>query len=70
MKLVKAMNCSMIIFSQHKVNGTKFNSEPFENKSESIYMRYYQEIAVNRIMNVVAKIKIVFINFRHRQGLL
>nr|BAV59388.1 type I restriction enzyme [Candidatus Endomicrobium trichonymphae] len=35
----------------------KFNSEPFEDKGESIFVRYYQEIAVNKIMHAVAENK-------------
>jgi type I restriction enzyme R subunit len=39
------------------MSGTKFNSEPFENKSESISIRYCQEIAVNKVMHAVAENK-------------
>ncbi|MDR0820762.1 MAG: DEAD/DEAH box helicase family protein [Endomicrobium sp.] len=45
------------IFAAQNEWRDKFNSEPFENKGGSISVRYYQEIAVNKIMHAVAENK-------------
>jgi type I restriction enzyme R subunit len=45
------------IFATQNEWRDKFNSEPFENKGESIHVRYYQEIAVNKVMYAVAENK-------------
>jgi type I restriction enzyme R subunit len=45
------------IFAERNEWRDKFNSVPFENKGGSRFIRYYQEIAVNKVMQSVAENK-------------
>ncbi|MCA6071073.1 MAG: DEAD/DEAH box helicase family protein [Endomicrobium sp.] len=45
------------IFAKRNEWRDKFNSVPFENKGGSRFVRYYQEIAVNKVMQGVAENK-------------